>query len=513
VAKPRRTLAPSASARYGATDDSAADAVPPPGSSLLRYSTAGGLPPATLRPSATATGATAANTTTATTGLTFGGASKAGTTTLGGTSYTQQHRSTTSSYGSTAAAAAQPKAAAAATNTTTTGLQALQQRAAAVGVTQQTGTTAYGQRSSLFSRPSAASTQQPPATPPDAVVAPAPAAAGRAAPPQATSPAPSSARTATPRPLMPTGTYLDVLTWRDSGRSGAHFSAGLVALALSAGATYYPHGVSALTAVACLGMFDLAINFVRFFTPFSDRSRLRWAGSSALGELASAAASLVRALGAAHDRWLSASDPGATLRAAVALWFAAWVGTLSLPPLALATAAWVALFTLPWAWLTQRRRARALRRSLLRLPVVGPLVACCEMALSCMAGMPRTSRLLGTVIGITTLAAWTRSWVQVGAGLFVALCHWRTALQPAEIESIRSAAEPWTQSVRKVGKRLASAMEDAWGAGGAGGAGASGTYGAVGAGRGVGGGAGAAGAGVGGGASLAARAAAGRSYY
>jgi hypothetical protein len=497
--------------------------VPPAGGSLLRSSTAGGLPPATLRPSTTAAAAAAAGG-----GMTFGtkppssGLGAAATiATLGaGAGYRS------SSYG-TASAKPPP---AAATTTTTSQMQSLQQRAAVVGVSSSsqqqhhqpppaaTATNSY--RSGLFSRPSAATAAAaaPPSTPPDAVVAPAGGRAAHDSNPVASSPAPSSARTATPRPLVPTGTYLDVLTWRDSGRSGAHFAGGLLLLAAVAAAYYYPHGVTALTAVSCLGMLDLAINFVRFFTPFSDRARLRWQGSSALGELASAASSLVRSLGAGHDRWLSASDPGATLRAAVFLWLAAWVGTLNFPPLALAAGAWVTLFTLPWAWLTQGRRARQLRRAALRVPLLGPAVALVELAFGCMASMPRTSRLLGTVGGIAAVAAGTRSWLQVAAALFVSACHWRTALAPAEIESIRSAAEPWTQSVRKMGRRLSTAMEDALaGGGGAGaGVGAAGAYGgggraAVGGGGGgvVGGGGGV----VGGGGSLAARVAAGRSYY
>ena len=562
VAKPRRTLAPSAQARYGAgLGGGAADEPPPPlssaaaagpgpdsvpplgggGSSMLRYSTSGvGLPPATLRPSAMTGGHTATAS-----GLSYGasrpstlGASSAAagaTATATATapaaaahpssSYAPHPRSTTSSYGSTAGlrASAGP----------TAQMQSLQQRAAAVGVSQQQQqqqqqTAGYGSRvgggggtAGLFSsRPSSQQPQAPPpATPPDAVVRGGAAAAAnhpRAPAAAPASPAPSSARTRaatpTPRPLLPTGTYLDVLTWRDAGRSGAHLALGLLALAAAAGAAYYPHGVSGLTAVACLGMLDLAVNFARFFTPFSDRARLRWAGSAALDELSAAAAGLVRSLGAAHDRWLSASDPSATLRAAVALWGAAVVGTLGLPPLALAAGAWVALFTVPWALLTQGRRARALRRALLRAPVAGPALAAVEAAAGCMRGMPRVSRLLGTVVGLAALAGWTRSWPQVAAGVFACACQWRTALAPAEIESIRSAAEPWTQSVRKMGNRLSAAMEDAFAGGGPGG-GASASYVAAAAG-------GAAGRAVGssvgmggGGGGLAARVAAGRSYY
>jgi hypothetical protein len=529
VAKPRRTLAPSAATRYGGTTSglglsfgatgdnaAAADAVPPAGGSLLRSSVAGGgLPPATLRPSTTAAAAAAAAAagTTTGTGISFGGtstrplAAAAGTTTtttttLGGGSSTSSFR-----YGGSTAAAAKPPTT---TTTTTTQMQSLQQRAAAVGVassSQQQQQQQPQYRSGLFSRLSAAATAAaPPSTPPDAVVAPAAANRAQAQQPSS-SPAPSN--TPTPlasTPLQATGTYLDVLTWRDSGRSGAHFAGGLALLALVAAAAYYPHGVSPLTAAGCLGLLDLAVNFVRFFTPFSDRSRLKWAGSSALAELASAAAGVVRALGAAHDRWLSASDPAATLRAAAFLWASAWVGTLGAPPLALAAGAWVALFTLPWAILTPRRRARALRRTLLRVPLLGPAIALCEMTWACMAGMPRTSRLVGTVVGLAALAATTRSWLQVSAGLFVAACGWRTALAPAEIESIRTAAEPWTQSVRKMGRRLSTAMEDALGAGGGGGAAAAGAYGG---GRGAAVGVG----GVGAGGSLAARVAAGRSYY
>jgi hypothetical protein len=78
--------------------------------------------------------------------------------------------------------------------------------------------------------------------------------------------------------------------------------------------------------------------------------------------------------------------------------------------------------------------------------------------------MPRTTRLLVLVVllaGLLLLSTWT----QFAIGLLVAATYWRTTLKPADVEAIRTAAEPLTHdvtaSVRKVRARLSMVLDGA----------------------------------------------------
>lgn len=78
--------------------------------------------------------------------------------------------------------------------------------------------------------------------------------------------------------------------------------------------------------------------------------------------------------------------------------------------------------------------------------------------------MPRTTRLLALLVCLALLLIFT-TWAQFAIGVLVAATYWRTTLAPADVEAIRTVAEPLThdltRSVRKVRARLSSVLDEA----------------------------------------------------
>lgn len=78
--------------------------------------------------------------------------------------------------------------------------------------------------------------------------------------------------------------------------------------------------------------------------------------------------------------------------------------------------------------------------------------------------MPRTARLLALTAGLLAMLLLT-TWAQTAVAALVAATYWRTTLAAADVEAIRSAAEPLTadvtRSVRKVRARLEGVLDEA----------------------------------------------------
>lgn len=135
------------------------------------------------------------------------------------------------------------------------------------------------------------------------------------------------------------------------------------------------------------------------------------------------------------------------------MWALAWLGA-TFTAHQLLVASYFAAFSLPALYARNKRAADA-QLSALYGASLGRIDA---------LEMPRTARLLaltGALCGLFFLT----TWAQFGIGFLVAATYWRTTLAPAEVEAIRSAAEPLTSevthSVRKVRARLSSALDDA----------------------------------------------------
>ena len=117
-------------------------------------------------------------------------------------------------------------------------------------------------------------------------------------------------------------------------------------------------------------------------------------------------------------------------------------------------AAYFAAFTLPALYAARRAKADAALAS-----VYGATLGRIDAM-----EMPRTARMLALSASVVVMLLFT-TWAQTAIGLLVAATYWRTTLAPADVEAIRTAAEPLTaevtMSVRKVRARLESVLDDA----------------------------------------------------
>jgi hypothetical protein len=111
-------------------------------------------------------------------------------------------------------------------------------------------------------------------------------------------------------------------------------------------------------------------------------------------------------------------------------------------------------FTLPAACAANRAAVDA-RLASLHAATLGRLDA---------TEMPRTARLAVLTAALAAMLLLT-TWSQFAIAALVAATYWRTTLAPAEVEAIRTAAEPLTHdvtaSVRKVRARLSMVLDDA----------------------------------------------------
>ncbi|GAB4823546.1 hypothetical protein N2152v2_010592 [Parachlorella kessleri] len=203
-----------------------------------------------------------------------------------------------------------------------------------------------------------------------------------------------------------------------------------------------------LSALSYLLLADVALNFLCSLVLRKWSEQGQWSGSTAVRALVERLASAVDLTCQAHDQFLSARDPVVTLRVACGLWLLAVVGSyLSLWNVV--TLAFILAFTIPVGYQTYKAPINILVQNVTRI------VKSRWDAL----GLSRKQKAAGLSVLLIMLwvrSSWSTRLVALLVGALAVRCH----LKPAEVDAIRTHAEPYTQSVKKSARRLSIAATD-----------------------------------------------------
>eukprot|EP00775_Hariotina_reticulata_P010174 gene10174-10334_t len=244
--------------------------------------------------------------------------------------------------------------------------------------------------------------------------------------------------------------WTNIILWKEPLQSLFIFTVGLLAFGLLTFAAYGAHSMTVVSAISYLLLLDLGLNFFRYFVSKPWHDKCLWGGAAQMKQFLTKVNSVFLHLAAAHDQYLSAVDPFVTLRVASVLWAMAWIGRfISLWWCVLL--AYVGIFTVPAVYVACKGHVHAMFNAVWG-PTGGKITQ-----------LPRITRFFATA-GIVTALYFipTVTFTQFTISCFVAATYWRTMLVPREIDNIRTFAEPYTQSVQKVSRRLTVAAEDAF---------------------------------------------------
>jgi len=240
-----------------------------------------------------------------------------------------------------------------------------------------------------------------------------------------------------------------VLLWKAPLHSFCMFLLGLSIFGFATLAARGAFKTTFASAVCYLLLADLSMNFIRYMLSDTWFENNLWANSAWAQRLTEQCTHGIARATSMHDSYLSTRDPFVTLKVAAGLWAMAWLSaTMSLWHLILVS--YVAAFTLPVLVKVLQPQINKVVDGL-NNKVVAKVDS---------IGMPRTTRLLIVALALVALF-FLASWVQFGIGVLVALTYWRTMLVPKEVQAIREAAAPYTQSVQKVRAQLSSVAKEA----------------------------------------------------